>query len=446
MLVLDEYESEEEKNKREEEQKRKEEAKRKKKEEKKKQKEEAKKQKEEERKQREAEEEKERLKEESEEIVVKKENKPKKEQKGETSKKEEKEEEKIKVKKEKPKSHKFRNFMIFLIFLMFVGAATLGILYLISPYKLELNGEKEIDVSYGSVYEEQGAVLKRFIFVSSKTVETSGEVDTSKPGDYKVTYVANGMSVTRIIRVVDNEAPELLFDEEEPFILNVNGDIEDIEVSAFDKYDEYIDDIEIDGEVDITKLGEYEVTYTACDSSKNCSKKTRNIIVKDTEAPVITINNGDISLTLGEESYKEYGATAKDNYDEDLDDIKIEGKVDSNKEGTYEIKYSVCDSSKNCSEAIRKVAVKKIDILHGTFESSPELEGTLPSKLVLNGATKKATLTINYCEGLGDVYGSYSVTGNKLYIKLEHDWYGDSNLIFNISNNNKLKLDCYFNI
>lgn len=447
MLVLDDYE-ENESAESEEERKQREEEKRRKKEENKKKKEEKKKRKEEEKKQREKEVkeivEDKKVEEKKEEKIEVKAEKKKKEIKEEPEKIEEKVVKKEKVKREKTKSHKFRNFMIFLIFLMFAGAATLGLLYFMSPYKLELNGEKEIEVSYGSVYEEQGAVLKRFIFVSSKTIEVDGEIDTSKPGTYKITYTSDGMSVTRLVHVVDNEEPEILFDEDETFILNVNGNLDDLEVRAYDKYDEDIDNVEIEGNVDIHKLGEYEVKYKACDSSLNCSTKIRKVIVKDAEAPVIKINKGDLSLTLGEEKYEEYGATAEDNYDNNLGEIKIEGKVDSNKEGTYEIKYSICDSSENCSEAIRKVVVKKIDILHGEFESYPEFDETVPAKLSLNGVTKKATLTVNYCEGLGDIYGSYSVTGSKLYIKLDNDWYGERNLIFAISGNNKLKLETDF--
>lgn len=79
---------------------------------------------------------------------------------------------------------------------------------------------------------------------------------------------------------------------------------------------------------------------------------------KDEEKPVITLNGKEtITLKVGE-TYKEEGAKATDNKDGDLTDkIKIEGTVDTKKEGTYTIKYTVTDSSGNVTTVTRTVKV-----------------------------------------------------------------------------------------
>lgn len=66
------------------------------------------------------------------------------------------------------------------------------------------------------------------------------------------------------------------------------------------------------------------------------------------------------------------GATATDDKDGDITNkIVITGKVDTKKEGTYIITYTVEDSSKNIAIAKRTVIVKKDEI---TTEPTPEPE------------------------------------------------------------------------
>lgn len=81
---------------------------------------------------------------------------------------------------------------------------------------------------------------------------------------------------------------------------------------------------------------------------------------KDTEKPKLTLF-GDETMTLYVgDTYRELKAMAIDNVDEDLTDkIKINGKVDTTKVGTYKIKYTVTDSSGNKATKTRTVIVKE---------------------------------------------------------------------------------------
>lgn len=80
----------------------------------------------------------------------------------------------------------------------------------------------------------------------------------------------------------------------------------------------------------------------------------------DTKAPEITLI-GEEKVTIGlDEKYTDQGASAKDNVDGDITkSIKTSGKVDTSKEGTYTITYTVSDKAGNKATKTRTVIVKK---------------------------------------------------------------------------------------
>ena len=82
--------------------------------------------------------------------------------------------------------------------------------------------------------------------------------------------------------------------------------------------------------------------------------------VADTEKPVIKLKGNSVITIKLNETYKEEGATATDNKDGDLTDkIEITGKVDTKKEGTYYITYTVKDAAGNVATVKRTVKVVK---------------------------------------------------------------------------------------
>jgi len=87
----------------------------------------------------------------------------------------------------------------------------------------------------------------------------------------------------------------------------------------------------------------------------------------DTTKPVITLKDGKKSITIKvKETFKDTGATAKDDVDGDLTvkiktEIKKDGKVvekiDTSKAGTYTITYSVTDEAGNVGSITRTVKI-----------------------------------------------------------------------------------------
>lgn len=100
----------------------------------------------------------------------------------------------------------------------------------------------------------------------------------------------------------------------------------------------------------------------------------------DTEAPVITLKGKEkITIKVGD-TYKDEGATAKDNKDGDLTSkIVVTGKVDTSKKGTYTLTYTVEDNAKNKATKTRTVVVEEKSSGGSTTEPpKPNTNTTVP--------------------------------------------------------------------
>lgn len=162
-----------------------------------------------------------------------------------------------------------------------------------------------------------------------------------------------------ILIVLFNIGYSLKLNGESVITLEVNSNYTDLGYDAkhFDK--DISSEIGVDSSVDTTKVGEYEVIYTLKKLFVN-KKITRKVIVKDGESPVISLNgNSKIILKVGEK-YIDLGATAFDNYDGDItENIMLEGTVNTATAGSYEIVYTVVDSSGNEASVVRTVEVEE---------------------------------------------------------------------------------------
>jgi hypothetical protein len=110
----------------------------------------------------------------------------------------------------------------------------------------------------------------------------------------------------------------------------------------------------IEGEVDATTLGQYDITYTITYDDITY-QITRYVQVVDQTKPVITLNPGVDTIYVGN-PWEDAGATVTDNSGEQLT-VTISGEVDTNTIGTYEVVYTAVDSSGNESSLTRYVDV-----------------------------------------------------------------------------------------
>ena len=141
-------------------------------------------------------------------------------------------------------------------------------------------------------------------------------------------------------------------------IINVNSS-DELQYTATFKNKDVTNKVKHTNNINKEKLGKYKVTFTYKDKSKEYKVK-KKIEVKDIEKPVITLNKGNKLIIPINTKYTEPGYTVTDNYDKSLDkSVKITGNVDTKKEGTYKIKYSVTDKSNNTETVTRTVTVTK---------------------------------------------------------------------------------------
>jgi peptidoglycan-N-acetylglucosamine deacetylase len=104
--------------------------------------------------------------------------------------------------------------------------------------------------------------------------------------------------------------------------------------------------VSINTDLDVDKLGDYTITYTATFNSKEKSL-TRVVHVVDTTAPVITLTGSENAKVCPNKDYQEEGFTALDNYDGDLSALVQITKLDNG------LKYSILDGSSNLAEITR---------------------------------------------------------------------------------------------
>lgn len=159
----------------------------------------------------------------------------------------------------------------------------------------------------------------------------------------------------------NNTIPTISLIGDENIKLQINDIYEEQGAKAFVKEKDISNSVIIDGNVDTTKPGEYKLKYTVFDSkNKNPVSVERTVFIEDNIAPTITLKGKqEVTINVGDE-YKDEGCTAQDNYDGDLTNkVSITGEVDTKKEGTYTITYTVEDSSLNKTETTRKIIVKK---------------------------------------------------------------------------------------
>lgn len=142
---------------------------------------------------------------------------------------------------------------------------------------------------------------------------------------------------------------------EENITLTIGNDYIESGYKAYDKdHNDITDQVKIISDIDTSKEGEYEILYYI-----GKTNKVRYVTVtKDTDATYIYLQGETtIYLEVGE-NYTEPGYKVYDSTEQNLTDkVKITGKVDTSKVGTYQITYSVINSKNITTTAKRTVIV-----------------------------------------------------------------------------------------
>lgn len=229
--------------------------------------------------------------------------------------------------------------------------------------EITLIGASEIEIDYGVAYVESGAIAEDSCD-GQVQVQISGVVDEFKVGTYVLTYDAvdgQGNSATskvRTVHVVDNAGPVVSILGESPVYHEQGTPYTDQGAIAVDAVDgEFF--VGALGSVDVQVAASYILTYRAVDISGNLSNiAEREVIVQDTQGPVITFNQGTEFRHEQATDFVDPGATAHDLVDGDMTEFIItEGTIDVDVAGQYSLLYRVADLKGNESSATLSVTV-----------------------------------------------------------------------------------------
>ena len=128
-------------------------------------------------------------------------------------------------------------------------------------------------------------------------------------------------------------------------------------VTASDKEDgDLTNSITVEGSVDVNTVGTYVLVYSVKDSDNNETKQSRTVVVYSLVPEFEGVT--DTTIQLGDAFDPMAGVKATDAEDGDLtDQVRVEGRVDVNVLGVYNLVYRVTDSANQTTTAQRSVIV-----------------------------------------------------------------------------------------
>ncbi|HDM8221054.1 TPA: DUF5011 domain-containing protein [Vibrio campbellii] len=128
-------------------------------------------------------------------------------------------------------------------------------------------------------------------------------------------------------------------------------------VTASDKEDgDLTNSITVEDSVDVNTVGTYVLVYSVKDSDNNETKQSRTVVVYSLVPEFEGV--ADTTIQLGDAFDPMAGVKATDAEDGDLtDQVRVEGSVDVNVLGVYDLVYRVTDSANQTTTAQRSVIV-----------------------------------------------------------------------------------------
>lgn len=174
-----------------------------------------------------------------------------------------------------------KSFKIILIILLIL------IFLLLSPYlfiDIKLIGDSKVIINYGSKYTESG--YKAYIFNKNitKNLKITNNIK-EELGKYKVIYEYDFLfykvKKVRNVYVKDVSKPKIELIGGSDYEITVNTEYIEPGFKAIDNYDGDVTKlVSVENNIDIKKIGNYQVKYIIEDSSKNKLEVIRNVRVE----------------------------------------------------------------------------------------------------------------------------------------------------------------------
>lgn len=235
--------------------------------------------------------------------------------------------------------------------------------------KLELLGNTNIDLLLGTPYKEPGykATDDEEGDITDKVI-IEGQVDTNKKGVYIIKYtVTNSVGIqktqSRVVKVYEKQEGILSFalNGYEEMKIEEGKTYTEPGYMAIDSVDGNITNkVNVSGNVNTNRVGTYTITYTVTNTSGVTKTLTRKVIVqaKKTGTITFTLLGDNPMLIENGATYTEPGYRVFDTIDGNIiNKVRVEGKVNTNLPGTYNITYTITNSTGITKTLTRKVLV-----------------------------------------------------------------------------------------
>lgn len=254
-----------------------------------------------------------------------------------------------------------KNILTILILLALTILVSISVIYNTLP-RLQLNGSKNMTLSYRNKYDEPGVIVKNANGNYINKVKIENNIEPNKIGNYYIDYSLKigfrKLHVRRSVKIIDDISPVIKLKGEQIIELPIKQEYIEPGYKAYDEYDgDITEKVKIYNNIDKENYGEYIVTYEIADKSNNKTKVNRIVKVVDQTKPKIECEQEITKFKIG--TKKPIGCKAIDNYDGDITQkIEIEGQYNTNVPGIYEIIYTVEDEAGNITKKLHKIEIQ----------------------------------------------------------------------------------------
>ena len=313
---------------------------------------------------------------------------------------------------------------------------------MINTYNIVLKGDSNMEIYEGMPYQEPGYYAYNYENIDcANLVKVEGSVNSNTPGTYTLDYVINTSYVnnktSRTVTVLENPFNYITFELKGD--TNVQVDLgstyEDLGYNLVSsKGGDFRNNVRIEGVVDTSKIGHYEISYTLTIGSKSKTIK-RNVEVigehysvkLDNESPTnqsvtvtVTSNLADFAyyLVSGEQvSQPSFTYTATKNGEYVFEMFKKDGSKEDIKVNISNIDKTpptgTCSVSVNSGtkKSTFEISVKDDNKVSKVIYNNKEYSD---NKFVVDGKLSKATITV-----YDSVSNSTTITCNITYSYIE---------------------------
>ena len=217
----------------------------------------------------------------------------------------------------------------------------------------------------GTAFSSDNLVTVSDNYWSNIQLSQSGSINVNVKGNYTLKFDAvdgsgNHANSFRLVIKIDNTImPVITLNDLSDLTVDVNTTFTDPGINYSSAY--YATSllvVNVTSSLNMTKLGNYTITYCVVDPSSNQTCITRTIHVVDRIAPVITlIGKNPISIPRFQK-YVDQGHSISDNfYTEDILNSFLsidESKVKNDVPGMYYVTFNVTDPSGNIAKSVKR--------------------------------------------------------------------------------------------